>query len=238
MRFADCCIAAACRVAAPYRVVAWVALAAGCVLKKPPDTAAFKAEALPDHRTCLPRGPQRPAAVARRQTTGWHLSTTRSCRRQSPRRSRTTPTCGSAPLVSTRRCSTPGSPAPGSIRRSTCWRAAAARCQVTTRGLQGAALTVGLGGRSLGPRALRPRGGAGRCGINAGRFRIRAAVDCRAGRARAGSSPPKRGCRPSSRARTILDTEALVRLAEDRARVGVGNEEEVYVARAIGRDLS
>ena len=32
--------------------------------------------------------------------------------------------------------------------------------------------------------------------------------------------------------RTIRDTEALVRLAEDRARVGVGNEEEVFVARA------
>jgi outer membrane protein, multidrug efflux system len=31
---------------------------------------------------------------------------------------------------------------------------------------------------------------------------------------------------------TIRDSEELVRLAEDRARVGVGNEEDVYVARA------
>ena len=32
--------------------------------------------------------------------------------------------------------------------------------------------------------------------------------------------------------RTIQDADALVRLAEDRARVGVGNEEEVFVSRA------
>ena len=36
---------------------------------------------------------------------------------------------------------------------------------------------------------------------------------------------------------TIRDAEELVRLAETRSRVGVGNDEDVYVARAIGRDL-
>ena len=32
--------------------------------------------------------------------------------------------------------------------------------------------------------------------------------------------------------RTVLDADALVRLAQDRARIGVGNEEEVFVSRA------
>ena len=36
---------------------------------------------------------------------------------------------------------------------------------------------------------------------------------------------------------TIRDTEELVRLAEARSRIGVGNDEEVFIARAHGRHL-
>ena len=49
---------------------------------------------------------------------------------------------------------------------------------------------------------------------------------------RAGSWRPKPACRPSWRAQTIRDGEELVRLAETRARVGVGNDEDIFVARA------
>ncbi len=46
-------------------------------------------------------------------------------------------------------------------------------------GIQGGALTAELGARPVGPREVRPRRGIGRCRVGTGRFRVRAAVDRR-----------------------------------------------------------
>ena len=99
-------------------------------------------------------------------------------------------------------------------------------------GLQGGVLTVDLGARSLGTRPLRPRRGGGRRGV--GRrptSSTRGSRSPRSSRA-AGSWPPRPACRRSWRGRPVGRGEELVRLAETRSRVGVGNDEDIDVARA------
>ena len=90
-----------------------------------------------------------------------------------------------------------------------------------------------LGARPLGPRAIRPRGGRRRR-----RRPRRPTSSTRASRSprwwpRAGSWRPRPGCRRSvARAHHSRTARSWCSLAETASRVGVGNDEDVYVARA------
>ena len=96
-------------------------------------------------------------------------------------------------------------------------------------GLSGVALTIGwevdLWGRVRYGRA----GGARRRRVDEAELGSRGSRSPRGWPA--GSSPRRRLCRPTSPS-PVGDAEGLVRLAGDRARVGVGNEEDVFAARA------
>ena len=83
-------------------------------------------------------------------------------RRSADRRRRrgdraTTPTCASAPRASSRRCSTPSSPARSCIRRSIVAARGGGKLSGDGSGIQGGAALDDVGARPLGPRALRPR---------------------------------------------------------------------------------
>ena len=99
-------------------------------------------------------------------------------------------------------------------------------------GIQGARPDGDLGARPLGPRALRPRRGDGGRGVRRGRLRIRAPVDGRGSSPRTGSSPPRRDSRRSWRARRSATARSWCAWPRRALAVGVGNDEDVYVARA------
>ena len=98
-------------------------------------------------------------------------------------------------------------------------------------GLQGAALTVGweldLWGRvRYGRAAARADAASAQADFEFARQSIAARV------ARSWFLATEATLQAELARRTIRDAEALVGLAQDRARIGVGNEEEVFVTRA------
>ena len=127
-------------------------------------------------------------------------------------------------------------PAPRSIRRSTCARAAAARCR-RRLGLSGRRVLRELGARPLGPRArpARPRAEQ--------QYVARSSTSSTRGSRsprwwpRAGSSPPRRGMQRRRRRAMLRASEQLVSLAATACAWGVGDEYDVAIARASVGDV-
>ena len=211
-------------------LAASVALTTGCVLKSPPDTAALKAEALP----------------AVQVPTAWTATATGSVAAADNWLSAFADAQLSAAVAE-------------AIAHNADLRVGAARVEqallhaklagarllpsvdVLARGggkmsgdnsgLTGAALTVGwevdLWGRvRYGRAAARADAAATQADFEFARQSIAARV------ANSWFLAIEASLQAELARRTIRDAEALVSLAQDRVRVGVGNEEEVYVTRA------
>jgi outer membrane protein, multidrug efflux system len=211
-------------------LVAWVALTAGCALKPPPDTVALKAEALPTIH--LPPAWSATASGGVAAAAGW-LSTFGD-----PQLSAAVAEAiahnadlrvGAArvdeSLLQARLAGARLYPSVDVLSRG------GGKMSGDNSGLSGAALTVGwevdLWGRvRYGRAAARADAASIQADFEFARQSIAARV------ARSWFLATEAGLQAELARRTVLDTEALVRLAEDRARVGVGNEEEIFVARA------
>ena len=165
-------------------------LSAACALKAPPDAAKIKEEALPgmalpgqwtakgagagDGRRQLARHVPRRAAERRRRR-GDRLQRRPSRRRGTRRAGAALRQAGGCEALSI-----------GRLLRARRRQDVGRRLRYSGRGDH-----PELGARPLGPRQVRPRRGSGRRRLDAGRFRVRAAVD-RCGR-RAQLVPGHRG---------------------------------------------
>ncbi len=211
-------------------LAAALALTAGCVLKTPPDTAALKAEALPSVQVpsawtaTAPGGgstadnwlasfadPQLSAAVAEAIAHNADLRIGAARVEQA--------------LLHARLAGARLLPSVDVLARG------GGKMSGDNSGLTGAALTVSweidLWGRVRYARAAaRADAAAVQADFAFAHQSIAASV------ARSWFLATEAGLQSEMARRTIRDAEAMVRLAEARARVGVGNEEEVFVARA------
>ena len=229
--------APACGQSAALVAIGLAATLGGCALKNPPDAAAIKEQALPGAAAASAVDRRRGRAPGAVGQLARQLPRRRSWRPRSPRRSRTTPICASAPRGSSRRSSTRNWRGRSSIRPSISSRAAAASCPGRL-GPPGRRPHRDLGARPLGPGSLRPRGERRASRVGAGRFRIRAAVDRGA---RGQELVPRHRGRAAGRsgaARRFAASEELVRLAEDRLRIGVGESGGSVRRARQRRDLS
>jgi outer membrane protein, multidrug efflux system len=211
-------------------LVAWVALTAGCALKPPPDTVALKAEALPTIH--LPPAWSATASGGVAAAAGW-LSTFAD-----PQLSAAVAEAiahnadlrvGAArvdeSLLQARLAGARLYPSVDVLSRG------GGKMSGDNSGLSGAALTVGwevdLWGRvRYGRAAARADAASTQADFEFARQSIAARV------ARSWFLATEATLQADLARRTIGDAEGLVQLAGDRARVGVGNEEEVFVARA------
>ena len=125
----------------------------------------------------------------------------------------------------------PSSPAPSCIRRPTCSRAAAAKLSGDNSGLQGAVLSfsweVDLWARvRYGKAAAAADAASAQADFEYARQSMAALV------AKSWFLATEAGLQAEVARDTIRGNEQLVSLAETRARVGVGNDEDIYIARA------
>ena len=206
------------------------ATASGCALKAPPDAAAVRQQALPELQVPAEWTARRRGRGRGRPTTGWPVQRRaadgggdrgagpqrRSARRRHARRT------GAAPCEAGR--------ARNCGRRSICSRGAAASCRATVRAFRAACCPhpgSSTSGAACGP-AGRP---APRRRRRRGRLRIRA-ESIAALVARSWFLATEAGLQIVAARETIGGSEELVRLAGERSRVGVGGEEDVFIARA------
>jgi multidrug efflux system outer membrane protein len=211
-------------------LTASAALAAGCVLKSPPDTAALKAEALPTVQvptawTATATGsaaaaddwlasfgdPMLSAAVAEALAYNADLRVGAARVEQA--------------LLHARLAGARLMPSVDVLARG------GGKLSGDNSGLSGAVLTVGweldLWGRVRYGRAAATADAAS---VQADFEFARQSIAARV--ARSWFLAIEATLQAELARRTIRDAEALVSLAEDRVRVGIGNEEDVFVARA------
>ena len=171
----------------------------------------------------------------RRRTTGCRRFSDDQLTSRSPKPSRTTPTCASAAsrveqaLLYAKLAGAKLYPSVDLLARG------GGKMSGDSSGLQGAVLTVtwelDLWGRVRYGRAAATADAA---------VGARPTTSTRGSRSprwspRTGFWPPRPACRPSWRAETVGGGEELVGWPTRASRVGVGNEQDVYVARANGR---
>ena len=216
------------RLALPLAVM--VALASGCVLKSPPDTAALKADALPavqvpsawtaaaassvaaaDNWLASFADPQLTAAVDEAMLHNADLRVGAARVEQS--------------LLHARLAGARLYPSVDVLARG------GGKMSGDNSGLSGVVLTVGwevdLWGRvRYGRAAARADAASTQADFEFARQSIAARV------ARSWFLAAEAALQADLARRTVGDAEGLVRLAGDRARVGVGNEEDVFAARA------
>ncbi len=208
-----------------------VATMAGCALKKPPDAAAIKEQALPALQT--PAQWTAAGAGAGTVSDNWLASfhddqlaaavdRSHRAQRRSARR---------APRGSNRRCSMPSWRGRSCTRRSMSSRMAAASCPGTARASRASSLSatweIDLWGRvRYGRAASAAQAASAEADFEYARQSIAALV------AKSWFLAIEAGLQVEAARETIRASEELVRLAGDRARIGVGNQEDVFVARA------
>ena len=205
-------------------------MVAGCALKSPPDAAAIKEQALPT----LQMPAQWTAAGAGAGAvpiTGSPRSATSSWRRRSSKPSPTTPICASAPRGSSRRSSTPNLPGAKLYPSVDLLARGGGKLSGDGSGIQGGVLSatweVDLWGRvRYGRAASAAQAASAQADFEYARQSIAALV------AKSWFLATEAGLQIEAARETIRASEELVRLADDRARIGVGNQEDVFVARA------
>ena len=208
----------------------WLAaMVAGCALKTPPDAAAIKEQALPALQTPA-QWTAKGAAAGACPTTGSRRSATISWRRRSPRPSRTTPTCASVPRASSRRM-LHAKLAGAKLYPSVDLLAHGGGKMGDGSGLSGVALNANweldLWGRvRYGRAASAAQAGSAQADFEYARQSIAALV------AKSWFLATEAGLQVEAARESIRANEELVRLAGDRVRIGVGGQEDVFVARA------
>jgi outer membrane protein, multidrug efflux system len=216
------------RIAVP--VVAVIALAAGCVLKSPPDAAAIRAQALPtvqvpDAWAAASTGAAAPASNWLATFSDAQLSAAVAEAIAHNADLRVGAVRAEEALLHAKLAGARLYPSVDVLARG------GGKMSGDNSGLSGAALTVSwevdLWGRvRYGRAAASADAASAQADFEFARQSIAARV------ARSWFLATEAAQQAELARRTITDAEALVRLAEDRARIGVGNEEEVYVARA------